>query len=551
MVPALLVDEDEPAGTQGSNETTATAEPVDGFGTGDGQTPAARILGSLVRQAESSAATVRPNTEDDGAIPKARSTGVPSVRPGVVTTGVIGDGPHGRARSGHGDFDFYRLQGRLGRELVARVTTPTGGLDPMVAVYDADGTLLDSDDDGGAGFDSLLTYRFPADGVYYVMATGYYAIPQDPFRSGSGTGAESQGPYRLRIGTRRADVDTYAVDLRAGDVLGVSLAGSAAWVAVQDPEGQVVHGSGQDASAIYPMSSPLPGGGNAVTEHVADETGTHYVSIWGPRGGGVSRYDATVEAYRPGLEGGPVVQTLYLDFDGARVNTGIWGGYGVRDLSPLSSFLGRWGLTAADEDALTTEIVDRVRENVEEDLVASGLSDDFAVRILNSRDDPDPWGQPDVSRVIVGGTIDQSGLPVIGIAQSIDPGNFETEDSALVLLDALSGDPEDWEDATLNTYLKPASDRVDFVGQAVGNVVSHEAGHFFGNWHVDQYDDQANLMDQGGANYRIMFGVGPDGIGGTADDVDVDFGEDAFNPNEGFTGVEDTLSRLAVVLVGG
>ena len=45
-----------------------------------------------------------------------------------------------------------------------------------------------------------------------------------------------------------------------------------------------------------------------------------------------------------------------------------------------------------------------------------------------------------------------------------------------------------------------------------------------------------------------MFGVGPDGIGGTADDVDVDFGEDAFNPNEGFLGTEDTLSRIAFVL---
>jgi hypothetical protein len=35
------------------------------------------------------------------------------------------------------------------------------------------------------------------------------------------------------------------------------------------------------------------------------------------------------------------------------------------------------------------------------------------------------------------------------------------------------------------------------------------------------------------------FGVGPDEVGGTADDPDVDFGEDVFNPNESFTGIED------------
>jgi hypothetical protein len=46
-----------------------------------------------------------------------------------------------------------------------------------------------------------------------------------------------------------------------------------------------------------------------------------------------------------------------------------------------------------------------------------------------------------------------------------------------------------------------------------------------------------------------MYGVGRDGVGGTADDPDVDFGEDTFNPLEGFTGVEDTLSRLATVIV--
>jgi hypothetical protein len=222
----------------------------------------------------------------------------------------------------------------------------------------------------------------------------------------------------------------------------------------------------------------------------------------------------------------------------------------VRTLSPLSAFLGRWGLSSAQYDDLVTAIVEETQENLEADMVDSGLNDDFQLRILNSRDDADPWGQPNVSRVIVGGTIEQSGIPTIGIAQSIDPGNYETEESALVLLDVLS-DPAGGEfgDASLNFYLRPRSDRVAFVGQAVGNVVSHEAGHFFGDWHVDQFNARPNLMDQGG-NFSVMFGVGPDRVGGTADDVDVDFGEDVFNPNEGFTGIQDTLSRLAFALTG-
>ena len=49
-------------------------------------------------------------------------------------------------------------------------------------------------------------------------------------------------------------------------------------------------------------------------------------------------------------------------------------------------------------------------------------------------------------------------------------------------------------------------------------------------------------MDAGG-NFPLLYGVGPDGIGGNADDPDVDFGVDRFNLFEGFTGLEDTLSR--------
>jgi hypothetical protein len=69
-------------------------------------------------------------------------------------------------------------------------------------------------------------------------------------------------------------------------------------------------------------------------------------------------------------------------------------------------------------------------------------------------------------------------------------------------------------------------------------------GHVIGNWHVDEENAHANLMDAGG-NFALLFGVGPDGIGGTRDDRDVDFGKDRFSPWEGFTGIEDTLARSA------
>jgi hypothetical protein len=144
----------------------------------------------------------------------------------------------------------------------------------------------------------------------------------------------------------------------------------------------------------------------------------------------------------------------------------------------------------------------------------------------------------------VGGTIDESGIPTIGIAQSIDPGNRELEETALVLLDVMS-EPRgvgDAEDASLNFYIDDSSDVVRFVGTAVGNVVAHEAGHMLGSFHVNPFNGTPNIMDAGG-NFAVMFGVGPDGIGGTADDPDVDFGTDVYDPFEGLAGRENTMAN--------
>lgn len=71
-------------------------------------------------------------------------------------------------------------------------------------------------------------------------------------------------------------------------------------------------------------------------------------------------------------------------------------------LSPFGTFIGQWGLGRTQETVLINRITATVRDNVRRDLIEKGLNDRLAVRIVNSQDNPDIFGETDVSRVIAG-----------------------------------------------------------------------------------------------------------------------------------------------------
>ena len=244
-------------------------------------------------------------------------------------------------------------------------------------------------------------------------------------------------------------------------------------------------------------------------------------------------------------------QTLFLDFNGESIDTSIFGSAGTANLSPLNNFLTNWGLNSTDENAVIDAIIASVEESLAADIRgfggngdfdASGIGGEFDIEILNSRDHTDPFGSSNVSRIIVGGSTTEFGIFTIGIAESIDVGNFDTTETGVVLLDLLSAvatDPN-----SLNQFtLDPSVSIIDIIGVGVGNIVAHEAGHLFGNFHTDQFNVNQNIMDQGGSLPNTVGLVG--GVWGDGNESDVDFGDDVFVANEGFTGTEDTLNTIS------
>jgi hypothetical protein len=245
-------------------------------------------------------------------------------------------------------------------------------------------------------------------------------------------------------------------------------------------------------------------------------------------------------------------QKIVLEFGGAAIDTRKFGLETANNdvkLSPLSTFLPRFGLTAADQPALMKRVVDTVRENLS--AAAGGGPVDVTAA---EKPDASTFGKPGVSRVVVGGSSTEAGISTVGIAESVDPGNFAQEETALVLLDKLSGPVDrgpNGNPVALSNYLPlqaARSVRIEFVARSLGNIASHEAGHFLGSWHTDPKSGRHDLMAPG--DVIGAFGLGPDRQGITADDARVRFGQDTFDPDLGFYGTEDTRNRTLVGLRG-
>ena len=241
----------------------------------------------------------------------------------------------------------------------------------------------------------------------------------------------------------------------------------------------------RDLSLLLPGESPLPRvtatGHDALVYYVISQDGIHEIEVAAvkDKNGGLGKYRIDAVVARPGMEAEPAGanQILYVDFDGAIVNTTIYGGSGKKTMPPMASFLGRWGLTADDEDAVIDKAMATITELIRDDLAASGQNPNFGVEILNSRDHPewdDAFGiHPYVSRIVIGGFRQEisPNRRFYAIAEHEDPGNFSFEDDAIIALDELSLPADENVDplhASLNWIdVAEGSSKVDLVGWAL------------------------------------------------------------------------------------
>jgi hypothetical protein len=367
--------------------------------------------------------------------------------------------------------------------------------------------------------------------------------------------------------------DYFSFLLKQGDILGVACLGTFLSGGL-DPQIKLLDDIGtiivfnDDGAAFYPPSSPMPGifhfTDSAIT-FVAPANGLYHMLVQPfPQGGSPSSgtYTLQLRLRRNVFETAPAgtKQIIFADFDGATIPAQALFGGGTTPasatLSPLSGFLSDWGLSAGDE----TTVIDAILAKMTADFnFVSSANPGFAYELRNSRDHTDPFGvEPHVTRVVIGGTIAELGISTIGIAESIDPGNFATSETSVLLLSDLS-DPSPASGTSLNNVpLGGGATIIDLIGTAVGNMASHEVGHTLGNWHTDPDNALHCLMDSGGASTLLgfqqnFFQVGADGVFGNADDNASDFVTDSYSAAEGvgaIPSVESTTARTAYAMSG-
>ena len=369
--------------------------------------------------------------------------------------------------------------------------------------------------------------------------------------------------------TSQLDEDWTSFNLNAGDIFDARLNSNASvtlpLISLYDSSNNELISMNSLSAGTYPDASPLTGSasaavGNAGLAYVIPRTGRYYFRVSDV----LNSYTATLSVYRSAMEKQPAgtTQTLFLDFDGAIVARDTVGfGVGSARMSPFSRSLAAWGFLPADEPALIEEITRRTLEKFQF-LQTNSTSQNVAINVVNSRNVVDPWGAANVSRVVVGGTYQELvGNPtvtnpgLIGIAESVDVGNFDTSETALVMMDVLVGSAN-------AVPLGGNATRIQYVAELIASVVAHEAGHYFGGLHQEGSNATFGIMDQFYAP-GVFSGAGLDGRFGTADDTRLNFSVDQYvfyvtNPFDPTNirqplpgGIDDTINTLAYGLSTG
>ncbi|WP_010182006.1 T9SS type A sorting domain-containing protein [Aquimarina agarilytica] len=278
-----------------------------------------------------------------------------------------------------------------------------------------------------------------------------------------------------------------------------------------------------------------PGAFNLTGTYTIPETGT-YTFRAGTYG---IEEDYEIETFigRPGYELNKGKRHIvYLDFTGEKIRSNV--NTQRADFKPLKynnlkgvegeievvipafkEYLENWGIEKTDEN--TQRLAKKITEQVEldfEELKQKNLNPNYDITFISDLGDPFlgevlPDTMEDLgieyNRVYLGGSLNDFNInddsTFSGIASSVDIGNYEYDNHAIVLLESFSSKYNSTYSFNFVDLVK-GSKKEDLIAKGVSVVVSHEAAHFFGMEHTAQHSDGVNfdIMNSGLENHKLV-----------------------------------------------
>ena len=538
--------------------------------------------------------------QDNGTISTATVIDFENTSQTVKGNGFIGDGANSFGRSGFGDHDYYEIFLKKGQTINVQIESidPDQLINPVLFVIPPTETFflgrpvtsfdtLEPKSQEDSSNSVSLDFTASDDGIHYVTLGSYLigALPAlfQPLTESLNSfltktdnpelrfPSMNEGPYSFTITfdnneIQLGDNDFYAVNLKKGDVISMGVEGPIETVKLFDPNNKFLIGFNSFGTSPFAEDAPL------VQKRIDDNEGLYrYLSYVVPTSGRHTfafsttqkgDYIAEVNVSRPGQEiNKGQKQIVYLDFTGGEFTHADYiEGFKdfteeelkARTLSPLSEYMENWGFenTKLDRIQLAFKITEVIKENFR-DVIDSNINpnadilfvSDYSSTFLGKKIPKilDRFNIP-YSTMMIGGSYDETGYgrtgSGIGRATIVDVGNYSLDDFAYVLLGRLSADESD--NNSINSIpLAKGADKKDLVATVVGNIASHEIGHYLGNDHTLDDNEARSIMDATDSISRS--GVLPGDAFGDGNTLDIDFVADVHSSADPLGFIEGSI----------
>ncbi len=203
------------------------------------------------------------------------------------------------------DTDWYRVRLTQGQSYRFALTGggDDGVSDPLINLYDRNGQVLGTDDDGGGGLNSYLEFTAPATGDYFVEARGfgddatgrYHLTAQAgdiPADASTDATLSAEGDYRQGVLSPAGDRDWYRIDLGDEQIVRVDLVNPETQDGLGDPYLVVRGADGAELAVDDDGGDAL----NAQLEFQAPAAGVYFIEARGFSEDAQGRYALSISS---------------------------------------------------------------------------------------------------------------------------------------------------------------------------------------------------------------------------------------------------------------